>query len=147
MFVLQDPPLFIGGIRVNKTWHESILINVKSHFLCSVLDSQSLKCALVSSHCTFWTTVQILIPYLGNMLRCMLSPSSGANRAVLTDVVGGRIVKKSFMDLFLLMSPSIFLSGLHRMGLEGCVLTEPVQLHALCVVSWGFSFSQLYNRF
>lgn len=69
----------------------------------------------------------------------MLNPSSGADRAMLTDVVGGSIGKESFMDHFLLMSPSIFLSGLHSMGLEGCVLTESVQLHALCVASWGFS--------
>lgn len=60
-------------------------------------------------------------------------PSSGANRAVLTDVVGGSIVRKSFMDRLLLMSPSIFLLRLHYMGLEVCVLTESVQLHTLCV--------------
>lgn len=63
---------------------------------------------------------------------CMFYPSSGANRAMLTDVVGGTIVKKSFMDRLLLMSPSIFPFGLHCMGLEVCVLTKPVLLRALC---------------
>lgn len=63
---------------------------------------------------------------------CMFHPSSGANRATLTDVVGGNIVKKSFMDRLLLMSPSISPLGLHCMGLEVCVLTKPVLLHAVC---------------
>lgn len=58
---------------------------------------------------------------------------------MLTDVVGGSVVKKSFMDRFPLMSPSIYLSALHTAGLEVCVLTQSVQLHALCVASWGFS--------
>lgn len=73
-------------------------------------------------------------------------PSSGANRAVLTDVVGGCIVRKSFMDRLLLMSPSIFLFSLHYMGLEVCVLTESMQLRTLCGELRLF-FSQLYARF
>lgn len=52
---------------------------------------------------------------------CMFHPSSGVNRAMLTDIVGGNIVKKSFMDRLLLMSPSIFPLGRHFMGLEVCV--------------------------
>lgn len=52
---------------------------------------------------------------------CMFYPSSGTNRAMLPDIVGGSEVKKSFIDRILLMSPSIFLSGLYCMGLEVCV--------------------------
>lgn len=73
-------------------------------------------------------------------------PSSGSNRAVLTDVVGGSIVRKSFMDRLLLMSPSIFLFSLHYMGLEVCVLTESVQQHTLGGELRLF-FSQLHARF
>lgn len=88
--------------------------------------------------CTFWAIINSehlsqYIPYLGYVVeRCMFYRRSGANRATLTNVVGGSGVKKSFMDRFLLMSPSIFLSGLHCMGLEVCVLTKPVQLHSVC---------------
>lgn len=63
---------------------------------------------------------------------CMFHPSSGANRAMLTDIVGGNIVKKSFMDRLLLMSPSIFPLGRHFVGLEVCVRTKPVPLRAVC---------------
>lgn len=63
----------------------------------------------------------------------MFRPSSGANRAMLTDVVGGNTVKKSFMDRLLLMSPSIFPFGLQCMGLEVCVLTKPVVPRSVCL--------------
>lgn len=49
----------------------------------------------------------------------MFCPGSAANGAMLTDVVGGNIVKTSFMDRLLQVSPSIFLFGLHYLGLQG----------------------------
>lgn len=55
-------------------------------------------------------------------LRCCMSyRSCGTNRVQHTDVVGGSRVEPSFIDCFLLMSQSIFLSLLPSMAFCVCV--------------------------